>query len=183
MKSGEKAALAGITLLGALLLMSSGKKSPVSQLPLPFLTDDYRRSLLEVALGEVGLSGGDKYWQEVNPTFVGSHQDWCGGFVLWCLHQVGLATDRRWIMSRGFILTPPFALQTTNDPQPGDIVYIDQPNQHQALLLSINGQSIQTIDGNSTGGRVAIGNRAKSSAVYYSIEPLIQQALQQRSNA
>lgn len=142
------------------------------------IAPDIRRDLLQVALREVGHVGGDKYWSDVNPSFVRSKQDWCGGFVLWCLHQVGLAKDRHWIMGKGFILTPPFDLPTTRDPQPGDIVYIDQPFQHQALLLSINDQTVQTIDGNSSDA-VRIGNRSKSSVtLFYSIEPLINQARQ-----
>lgn len=174
MKPG--ALLGGLGVLTALVLMSSGKKSPVTTSgPLSNLPD-IRRALLQVGLGEVGHEGGDKYWADVNPAFVKSKEDWCGGFVLWCLHQVGLARDRRWIMGKGFILTPPFNLQTTRDPQPGDIVYIDQPNQHQALLLSVNAQSIQTIDGNSTGGQVRVSARQRSSGIaFFSIEPLIQQ--------
>jgi hypothetical protein len=158
----EKAALGALGLFGALLLMGSGKNSSVSSSPISSVPD-IRRDLLQVALREVGHIGGDKYWSDVNPSFVGAKQDWCGGFVLWCLHQVGLATDRHWIMGKGFILTPPFNLKPTHDPQPGDIVYIDQPFQHQALLLSINGPTIQTIDGNSTGGAVRIGTQARQA--------------------
>jgi hypothetical protein len=178
MKTGEKAALAGLGLLGLILVSVSSKKALPVSMPLTGLPS-IRRDLLQVALGQVGHVGGDLYWADVNPAFVKSHADWCGAFVLWCLHQVGLAKDRHWIMGKGFILTPPFNLPTTRDPQPGDIVYIDKPFQHQALLLSIDGKSIQTIDGNSTGGAVRVGSRLRSSVtLFYSIEPLINQVRQ-----
>jgi hypothetical protein len=183
MKTGEKVALGGLTLLGALLAMGHAGKKNVSSIPLSNLSN-VRRDLLKVALNEVGHKGGDKYWTDVNPKFVGSHEDWCGGFVLWALHQVGLAKDRQWIMGKGFILTPPFHLPTTHNPSPGDIVYIDQPFQHQALLLSVNGTAIQTIDGNSTDGEVRIGSRLKSKVTaFFSIEPLIQQVQKNFPNA
>lgn len=177
MNTGEKLGLGFLVLLGAAGLALTGTKK-VNVLPNPQIPPDVegvRRSLLETALSEVGHVGGDKYWADVNPKLVGSGLDWCGGFVLWDLHQNGLALDRQWIMGSGFILTPPFPLHQTMTPQPGDIIYIDQPNQHQGLFLGFSGDLVHTVDGN-TKNVVTTHERPNHGITFFSIDSLINQA-------
>lgn len=178
MNEGQKTGLALFALLGVVgFAFTSSKKveTPITNPLIPPDTQGVRRALLETALAEFGHVGGDKYWADVNPGLVGSKLDWCGGFALWALHQVGLATDRNWIPGKGFILAPPFPLATTATPKPGDIIYIDQPNQHQGLLLGFKGDLVLTVDGN-TRNAVATHERPKRGIVFFSIDSLINQA-------
>jgi hypothetical protein len=178
MRTGIILGLAGLVVLGlaGVSRTVSTPGAPLASL-IPQEVTGKRRELLLTAISELGHVGGNKYWADAQPAFVGTSEDWCGGFVLWALHQVGLARDRGWIIGVGFILAPPFDLPTTNDPKPGDIIYIDQPNQHQGMVLRIEGNTIHTIDGNS-GNIVTINDRQRSSiTAFFSIEPLIQQGI------
>ena len=106
-----------------------------------------RQKVVDAALGELGVQDPDKYWEVVQPQLVKSNKAWCGGFALWALKQAGLAGDLIWHIGRGFAEV--YRLPRTKNPQPGDIVYYDQPLQHHALVRRNNGDgTIDTIDGN-----------------------------------
>lgn len=93
-----------------------------------------------------------RYWAEVadapvNPAHLPA---WCGAFALWCLHQAGLGLELRWRFptehsSRSGFL---WALERTAEPAAGDIAYLDQPFQHHAIVSSVDGPLVHTIDGN-----------------------------------
>jgi hypothetical protein len=89
-----------------------------------------------------------------------SRLSWCGLFATWAYQQAG-ATGLRWILG------PPYGIASqmarTNDPKPGDLAYIDQPFQHHAIVESVDGNAITTIDGNSTGGLVVRNTRPRSA--------------------
>jgi CHAP domain-containing protein len=136
-----------------------------------------RQEVLAIARGELGHVGGDKYWSDANPAFVGSGADWCGGFMLWVYHQAGLLLGVSWKVqtasdrNAGFL----FRLPQTNSPEPGDAVYIDQPFQHQGFVESVSpdGLTIHTIDGNQA-NRVGERDRPRSSiTAFFSIAPLL----------
>lgn len=136
---------------------------------------DVRARVLAIARGELGHVGGDKYWADANPAFVGSGADWCGGFMLWVYHQAGLLPGVHWKvqtrddMNAGFL----FRLPQTQNPEPGDAVYIDQPFQHQGFVERVEGSTVHTIDGNQ-GNRVGTRERPRSSiTAFFSIAPAL----------
>lgn len=54
-------------------------------------------------------------------------------------------------------------IKQTSNPQPGDIAYIAK-NQHHAIIVSVEGNTITTIDGNSgrVGGEISVNTRSRS---------------------
>lgn len=136
-----------------------------------------RKRVVSFARSEVGQKNLDKYFADAAPQFIGQHPEWCGIFALWCLHQAGLAKDKTWKTGLGFLETPP-ALPKTTDPKPGDVAYFTKYS-HQAIVASVNADgSLETINGNGTGGVVSIGHPHKTDAfAFYSISKLIEQAI------
>jgi hypothetical protein len=130
---------------------------------------DPRQKVIKIALEQLGEQDPDTYWAEVQPGLVRTGASWCGGFALWVLRQAGL-TEWPWIVGKGFL----FNLPITRNPLPGDIVYF-QKLQHHAILKSIDGTTVMTIDGNqSPGESVRERTRALGDVTaFYSIQPLI----------
>jgi hypothetical protein len=92
------------------------------------------------------------------------------------LHRAGLALDEQWTIGKGFILVGPHKLSTTQTPKPGDLIYIDQPFQHQGIVRFVDGDRIHTIDGN-THNVVTEHDRPRSSiTAFFSIDPLLKSA-------
>jgi hypothetical protein len=136
---------------------------------------DVRAKILELAAAELGTRDPIKYWRAVTPdeataqSSVAGKLAWCGVFALWALKSAGL-TNANWVFGLGFI--SPLGLKPTRDPQPGDIGYIDQPYQHHAIVESVSGDTIASIDGNQPA--VARRTRKRSAfTAFYSIEPLV----------
>jgi hypothetical protein len=129
-----------------------------------------RDRVLAAAEGELGPGDTDAYWASCKVSgMIPPH--WCGCFVLWALHQAGLALNVRWIVGQGFAS----GLPMTYKPKPGDIAYFSQPFQHHALVVSWDGTTLETIDGNAPG--VKRGTRVRPEDVrFYSIEPYIRAA-------
>lgn len=117
------------------------------------------------------------YWRETldppNPSY---SADWCGGFVLWALKQAGIAKNVPWIVGQGFIA--PQNLQRVTHPLPGDIVYVGEPFQHQALLVSYEPTTgmVTSIDGNQPGIKPKVRFVQNGNLEFYSIQPLIAEA-------
>lgn len=174
---GAAAALSALGLIAVLTSQRQPAPAPVppEPPPPPETGDDRRQRLLALVRGELGKVGGDQYWKDVDPALVGSGQDWCGGFALAMLHRAGLALDREWVTGKGFILVGQHPLPTTTNPKPGDLIYIDQPFQHEGFVENIAGENVHTLDGN-TQNHVAEHDRQRSAiTAFYSIEPLLQQ--------
>jgi hypothetical protein len=143
--------------------------------PLPGPDDDNvrRQAVVNAAMGELGQQDPAKYWSNVLP---GSQpwdypHDWCGGFTLWTLHQAGLAQSIEWKTGLGYC----YRLPMTMAPRPGDIAYFDKPYQHHAIVVSVNGDTLHTVDGNQPGQSVKARSRsiAETHPIFYSIEPLL----------
>ncbi|NLX19520.1 MAG: DUF4157 domain-containing protein [Desulfobulbus sp.] len=71
---------------------------------------------------------------------------WCGIFATYCIKKAGIDIGN-WQMGKG--VTAYGTLKPTDSPQPGDIGYIDQPYQHHCIISKVEGDSIESIDGNS----------------------------------
>jgi len=85
---------------------------------------------------------------------------WCGIFATWAV-MTGGGTCGTWDGGpRCSAMT-----RLTRDPKPGDVGYFTA-NQHHCIIASVNGDQIETIDGNSydgsSGGNGAITSRMRS---------------------
>lgn len=138
-------------------------------------TDEaYRTRVVAAARGQIGRKDLAAYLADAAPAYaVSDHPEWCGIFALWCLHQAGLARDKTWQVGLGFLLTSPRPMPTTSDPKPGDIAYFEH-FQHQAVVLSVDGDNVELANGNGQGGVVSLSTTQKSHAkAFYSIAPHI----------
>lgn len=148
------------------------------------MTAVIRAAIVAAAEAEIGpqQKGSHEvfgYWREVLPrTWTDAQvkqyaatKHWCGGFALWCLHQAGVAKDVTWRDGLGFCEVE--HLPRTKSPQPGDIAYTDQPFQHHAIVHSLDGGILVTIDGNQPDCRKRTRPLPTSGIHFYSIEPFL----------
>jgi len=97
---------------------------------------------------------------------------WCGVFVLWCLHEGGIAPDLHWHIGAGFV--GPAKLELTKTPKPGDVAY-NAHLQHHAIVVAVEGEDVHTLDGNQ-GWTTPIKARTRKLidwTAFYSIERLL----------
>lgn len=127
-----------------------------------------REEVVANALSYVDQCCSGECWEDVLESTPPYPPAWCGAFALHCLRKAGL-TDWHWKIGLGFC----YRLPQTNKPEPGDIAYFDT-YQHHAVLESVEGDTVCTIDGNSTGNVVARRTRSIHDATaYFSIAPLL----------
>lgn len=135
-----------------------------------------RQLAARAALSQLGRSNADPYWRDVlSPGYPPASypKDWCGGFVLWALHQAGLGRDILWAVGSGFL----GRLPPTRHPEVGDIAYFDN-NQHHAMITDVHPDGrLSLVNGNGTAGQVSASVILPSqAAAFYSIQPLIDAA-------
>jgi hypothetical protein len=166
------------TFVSLLLLNDAPARPPaVPGLPRPPSAppvDGLRAAVVRAALGETGRINAQKYWDSAAPgVAVKEGTDWCGAFVLWALHEAGLARGIFWNFGTGFELKN---LPQTNDPKPGDIAYFDKL-QHRAIVERVDGDQISLINGNGESGAVSRSTISRSEArAFFSIADQIQKA-------
>lgn len=86
-------------------------------------------------------------WSEEVVKYIGPGlPSWCGIFATYCIKKAGINIGN-WQMGKG--VSAYGTLKPTDSPQPGDIGYIDQPNQHHCIVSKVDGDMIESIDGNS----------------------------------
>jgi putative peptidoglycan binding protein len=87
---------------------------------------------------------------------------WCGIFTLWAL-KTGGAGVGDWGMGTGIP-----GIKQVREPKPGDIGYMEQ-NQHYCLIVSVEGDTVYSIDGNTVGddtGGGEVNDRTRSRGEY-----------------
>jgi hypothetical protein len=133
-------------------------------------SDGSRTSIIAAAQGEIGKVeartndgaggrvGGERLleyfniaapgvWDESIISTAGAEMpSWCGIFTVWAHKKAGKDIGE-WQMGKG--VSAFNTLTNTDDPQPGDIGYIHEKNQHHALVKEVVGDTVHTIDGNS----------------------------------
>lgn len=164
----KKAALAATGALAAIAVTVGLTKKSV------------RDRIVAEAMKEIGKQNPDKYWQEVNPSMVGSGAHWCGAFDLAMLKRAGIAADLDWKQGIGFLMRALNGKQlpATNNPLPGDTAYFKEL-QHHAIVKSFDKAKgiVVTIDGNQAGETVKEKTRPISEVTaFFSIQPLIDAA-------
>lgn len=109
-----------------------------------------RQAVLDRAASMIGNPDPDTFWKVVLPSFKPGAQRglaWCGGFALWAWTPEGI--NRKWKLGSGFLSTSPaFPQIPLTKAQPADVAYWHTPYQHHALFVSLQGETIHTIDGN-----------------------------------
>jgi peptidoglycan hydrolase-like protein with peptidoglycan-binding domain len=131
-----------------------------------------RERVVEIARGYVGSSDRVGFWLKALGRDPGKSKHWCGAFWLACVKEAGL-TDINWGIDGTGVQA--LHLQPTRRPEPGDLGYIDQPDQHHFLVEAVDGKTYSSIDGNAGTPGVQRNHRAlkTTGVLFYSIAPLL----------
>ena len=109
----------------------------------------------------VGYNNYTKYWAEVLPEWQG--QPWCAVFVNWCFEKAfGKENARKLLKHYPYTYCPTMAnLFTLNaNPKVGDIVIFYYGGQfaHTGIVIKVNGDYFETIEGNTNNGSTIVPN-------------------------
>lgn len=136
---------------------------------MPSVTDPRRTAIVAAARSQVGPGDVGAYWTSCGlpPS---TEAAWCGAFCLWALHEAHVAVNVKWITGLGFCEVQHLA--RTKAPLPGDVAYFHKPFQHHAVVVSLVGDTLTTIDGNQPDVKERVRVNPKD-VVYYSIEKFL----------
>jgi len=141
-----------------------------------------RDDVVRLALSQEYETDHQRYWRSaIGREITNDRTDWCGAFVLWCLHSAGIATQCTWVLGLGLETSLPL-VRRTREPQPGDVAYFTR-NQHVAIVARAEHPLVQLVNGNSRpehgaeqqglplGPLVTVNERHMATvAAFYSIE-------------
>ncbi len=93
------------------------------------------------------LAAGDAWSDEVieNVRYTDQFPHWCGIFSVYATKKAGIDLGF-WQVGMG--VSSFGTLEPTDNPQPGDIGYFTE-KQHHCIIKAVNGDTIESIDGNS----------------------------------
>lgn len=115
---------------------------------------------LDSKTANAGSGNFTKYWRDTYPQYQG--QPWCADFVSWCMMKAfGLETAKKLLQHWPFVYCPTLAAKTTNKtPVRGSVVlfYRGGTYAHTGLVTAVNGNTITTIEGNTSGASGVIPN-------------------------
>lgn len=108
-----------------------------------------------------GYKNFTKYWQDIKPSWQG--QPWCAIFVTWCFEKAfGKENARKLLKHYPYTYCPTMAnLFTLNaNPKVGDIVIFYYGGQfaHTGIVIKVNGDYFETIEGNTNNGSTIVPN-------------------------
>jgi hypothetical protein len=152
-----------------------------------------RQVVLQAAYEDLGNGDPTEYWEEnLAEDLHGKRypKHWCGVAVLTWLKRAGLAIDVPWRIGFGFLEVRPYGLQRTDHPLPGDVAFFARA-QHHALVVSVDGQRVKLIQGNSREGRTrheephvrTSEHDLAEVKAFYSIRPYIDRAWEHANGA
>lgn len=120
-----------------------------------------RADFLAVATKEIGTIEGPKDNETKYGAFTKANfLPWCGSFVMWCAHQVGLKIPNvvsTHLGAEKFKGTGAWSNAETAKPKPGDLAFFDfqeggNPIDHVGIVVKDNGDgTVTTIEGNTAG--------------------------------
>jgi hypothetical protein len=90
--------------------------------------------------------------------------DWCGIFALWAIKSGGVSWVGNWQQGQGIASVA--GMMGTDSPLPGDVTAMKESPQHMSLVYAVTGNTVQTIDGNSTNGGVTGPSGPKSTSSF-----------------
>lgn len=103
----------------------------------------------EVAYGGRDSSRyNDRLQEEVRFADIPLSQDWCGIFVQWVMKSNGVPL-KDW--RHGYSAQLINMQRVHGPPVPGDILNKPDPNNHFAIVVEVNGDTVKSIDGNIGG--------------------------------
>lgn len=131
-----------------------------------------RQRLLEVARSQIGYKEGANNDTKYGIWYGMNHQPWCMMFVSWCADQAKIPVSIIPKLSYVPYFVEFFKKQKRYKgkdyvPNPGDLI-IYGSNSHVGIVESVNGNSVYTIEGNTSSG----GNNANGDGVYRRIRNL-----------
>ena len=108
-----------------------------------------------------GYNNFTKYWADIKPSWQG--QPWCAVFVTWCFEKAfGKENARKLLKHYPYTYCPTMAnLFTLNaNPKVGDIVIFYYGGQfaHTGIVIKVNGDYFETIEGNTNNGSTIVPN-------------------------
>lgn len=129
---------------------------------------------LDSKTANAGSNNYTKYWRDVYPAFQG--QAWCACFVSWCfMKSFGKAYAQKLLKHWPYTYCPTLASITTNKkPEAGSIIifYRNGTYTHTGLVAEVNGSTIITIEGNTSGASGVIANGGGVCKKSYSFSSL-----------
>jgi hypothetical protein len=116
---------------------------------------------LDSFTGNAGYNNYTKYWRDIYPDYQG--QPWCACFVTWIFVKAfGKDIAKKLLKHYPYVYCPTMqGLFTLNaNPKVGDIVIFKYGNQftHTGLVISVDGDYFETIEGNTSSGNKIIAN-------------------------
>ena len=131
---------------------------------------------LDDKTNNAGYNNYTKYWRDIKPDYQG--QPWCACFVSWVFKQVfGLETAKKLLKHWPYVYCPTLGNLFTKhaNPEVGDIVifYRNGVFAHTGIVISVNGDYFETIEGNasSTSGITPNGGAVVQKGYYNSNLP------------
>ena len=122
-----------------------------------------RNQFLMTARAEIGTVEGPKDNETKYGAFTkANYLPWCGSFVMWCAHQVGLKIPNVVSTADGankFQGTGAWSNAGTAKPKPGDLAFFDfqeggTPEDHIGIVVKDNlDGTVTTIEGNTSGDK------------------------------
>lgn len=108
---------------------------------------------LDDKTANAGYSNYTKYWRDIKPDYQG--QPWCACFVSWVFKKVfGLETAKKLLKHWPYVYCPTLGSLFTKyaNPKVGDIVifYRNGEFAHTGIVISVNGDYFETIEGNAS---------------------------------
>lgn len=115
---------------------------------------------LDDKTANAGSTNITKYWDMLYPAYQG--QPWCAIFISYLFYKAfGLETAKKLLQHWPFVYCPTLAAKTTNKtPVQGSVIlfYRNGTYAHTGLVVSVNGNTITTIEGNTSGASGVIPN-------------------------
>lgn len=129
--------------------------------------------VLEIAFGEIGYVEKPVNITKYGAAFRSNPAQWCGLFVMWVFRQARHACPNTAYTPNGVKAFQAMgAWHTTGEPQAGDLLYFDFPNDgvdrvsHIGICVKVlsNGQ-VLTIEGNTTPTKATSGDERNGGQV------------------
>ena len=135
---------------------------------------------LDSKTGNAGSNNFTKYWRDVVPSLQGCY--WCACFISWIFMKAfGLENAKKLLLHFPYI-----SCQTAYEkfkavgrcftsPKVGDIVVFWNGSRmhHTGLVISVNGTTFTTIEGNTSGGNTVVPNGGGVAKKTYNIASAI----------
>lgn len=116
---------------------------------------------LDSKTGNTGSNNYTKYWRDVKPEWNG--QAWCACFITWVLDKAfGKSYTEKLLKHYPYVYVPTLMGKFTRyaNPEKGDIVcfYRNGAFTHTGIVIGVNGDYFETIEGNTSGASGVIAN-------------------------